>query len=321
MKLFVTGAAGFIGSNYVRWVLANSDDEVTIFDALTYAGNLESIRDVLENPRCRFVHADICDQDAVLQAMDGHEAVVHFAAESHVDRSIADPYAFVRTNCFGTNVVCDVARQVGVGRFLHISTDEVYGSIDVGSFSETDRLTPRSPYSASKAGSDLIALSYVTTHDLPVVVTRCSNNYGAYQFPEKVIPLFTTNLLDGQQVPLYGDGGNVRDWIHVEDHNRAAHLVLQRGVVGEVYNIGAHHEITNRELTYTLLELCGRDESAIRPVADRLGHDRRYSVNIDKITSLGWQVERTFDQAIEETVRWYRDNRWWWEPLKAQAGL
>ncbi len=321
MKLFVTGAAGFIGSNYVRWVLANSDDEVTIFDALTYAGNLESIRDVLENPRCRFVHADICDQDAVLQAMDGHEAVVHFAAESHVDRSIADPYAFVRTNCFGTNVVCDVARQVGVGRFLHISTDEVYGSIDVGSFSETDRLTPRSPYSASKAGSDLIALSYVTTHDLPVVVTRCSNNYGAYQFPEKVIPLFTTNLLDGQQVPLYGDGGNVRDWIHVEDHNRAAHLVLQHGVVGEVYNIGAHHEITNRELTYTLLQLCGRDESAIRPVADRLGHDRRYSVNIDKITALGWQVERTFEQAIDETVRWYRDNRWWWEPLKAKAGI
>ncbi len=321
MKLFVTGAAGFIGSNYVRWVLANSDDEVTIFDALTYAGNLESIRDVLENPRCRFVHADICDQEAVLQAMDGHEAVVHFAAESHVDRSIADPYAFVRTNCFGTNVVCDVARQVGVGRFLHISTDEVYGSIDVGSFSETDRLTPRSPYSASKAGSDLIALSYVTTHDLPVVVTRCSNNYGAYQFPEKVIPLFTTNLLDGQQVPLYGDGGNVRDWIHVEDHNRAAHLVLQHGVVGEVYNIGAHHEITNRELTYTLLQLCGRDESAIRPVADRLGHDRRYSVNIDKITALGWQVERTFEQAIDETVRWYRDNRWWWEPLKAKAGI
>ena len=321
MKLFVTGAAGFIGSNYVRWVLANSDDEVTIFDALTYAGNLESIRDVLQDPRCRFVHADICDEAAVRSAMDGHDAVVHFAAESHVDRSIADPYAFVRTNCFGTNVVCDVARQVGVDRFLHISTDEVYGSIDVGSFSETDRLTPRSPYSASKAGSDLIALSYVTTHGLPVVVTRCSNNYGAYQFPEKVIPLFTTNLLDGKRVPLYGDGGNVRDWIHVEDHNRAAHLVLQQGTVGEVYNIGAHHEITNRELTYTLLELCGRDESFIEPVADRLGHDRRYSVNIDRITALGWKMERTFEQSIAETVQWYRDNRWWWEPLKAKAGL
>ena len=317
MKLFVTGAAGFIGSNYVRWLLANSDDEVTIFDALTYAGNMASIRDVLDDRRCQFVHADICDQDAVLKSMQGHDAVVHFAAETHVDRSISDPYAFVRTNCFGTNVLCDVARQVGVERFLHISTDEVYGSIDVGSFSETDRLTPRSPYSAAKAGSDLIALSYLTTHGLPVVVTRCSNNFGPYQFPEKVIPLFTTNLLDGNKVPLYGDGGNVRDWIHVEDHNRAAHLVLHKGVVGEVYNIGAHHELTNRELTYKLIELCGRDESFIEPVPDRLGHDRRYSVNIDKVSSLGWRIERSFDQSLAETVAWYRDNRAWWEPLKA----
>ncbi len=321
MKLFVTGAAGFIGSNYVRWLLANSDDEVTIFDALTYAGNMESIVDLVDGVRCHFVHADICDEPAVLAAMDGHDAVVHFAAESHVDRSIVDPYAFVRTNCFGTNVVCDVARRVGVQRFLHISTDEVYGTIDIGSFLETDRLTPRSPYSAAKAGSDLIALSYVTTHDLPVVVTRCSNNFGPYQFPEKVIPLFTTNLLDGKQVPLYGDGGNVRDWIHVEDHNRAAHLVLLQGVVGEVYNIGAHHEITNRELTYRLLELTGRDESFIKPVADRLGHDRRYSVNIDKISALGWKLERAFDESIAETVQWYADNRAWWEPLKARAGL
>jgi dTDP-glucose 4,6-dehydratase len=321
MKLFVTGAAGFIGSNYVRWLLANSDDEVTIFDALTYAGNMESIRDLLDDPRCSFVHGDICNEDDVVQSMDGHDAVVHFAAESHVDRSIKDPYAFVRTNAFGTNVMCDVARRVGVEKFLHISTDEVYGTIDVGSFSETDVLTPRSPYSASKAGSDLIALSYFTTHGLPVVVTRCSNNYGPFQFPEKVIPLFTTNLLDGKQVPLYGDGGNVRDWIHVEDHNRAAHLVLQQGRVGEVYNIGAHEEHTNRELTYKLLELCGRDESAILPVADRLGHDRRYSVNIDKISALGWKLERTFEQALAETVSWYRDNRWWWEPLKAKAGL
>jgi len=321
MKLFVTGAAGFIGSNYVRWLLANSDDEVTIYDALTYAGNMESIRDVLEDPRCSFVHGDICDEDTVVRSMDGHDAVVHFAAESHVDRSIKDPYAFVRTNCFGTNVVCDVARRVGVQKFLHISTDEVYGTIDEGSFSETDKLTPRSPYSAAKAGSDLIALSYVTTHGLPVVVTRCSNNYGPYQFPEKVIPLFVSNLLDGKKVPLYGDGGNVRDWIHVEDHNRAAHLVLQQGVVGEVYNIGAHEEFTNRELTYKLLELCGRDESFIKPVADRLGHDRRYSVNIDRITALGWKMERTFEQSIAETVQWYSDNRWWWEPLKAKAGL
>jgi len=321
VKLFVTGAAGFIGSNYARWVLANSDHQLTIYDALTYAGNMASIDDIVDGGRCRFVHADICDRDAVLAAMDGHDAVVHFAAESHVDNSIADPYAFVRTNCLGTNVLCDVARQVGVGRFLHISTDEVYGSIDVGSFSESDRLTPRSPYSASKAGSDLIALSYVTTHGLPVVVTRCSNNFGPYQFPEKVIPLFTTNLLDGRRVPLYGDGGNVRDWIHVEDHNRAAHLVLERGVVGEVYNIGAHHELTNRDLTYALLELCGRDETYIEPVADRLGHDRRYSVNTDKVAALGWRLQRSFEQSLAETVQWYRDNRWWWEPLKAARGL
>jgi dTDP-glucose 4,6-dehydratase len=318
VKLFVTGAAGFIGSNYVRWLLANTDDTITIYDALTYAGNLESIRDVLDDSRCDFVHADICDQDAVLNHMDGHDAVVNFAAETHVDRSIVDPYAFVHTNCFGTNVLCDVARRVGVGRFLHISTDEVYGSIDEGSFSETDILTPRSPYSAAKAGSDLIALSYATTYGLPVVVTRCSNNYGPYQFPEKLIPLFTTNLLDGGTVPLYGDGGNIRDWIHVEDHNRAADLVLRTGTVGEVYNIGAHNEITNREITYRLLELTGRDESAIVPVEDRLGHDRRYSVEIGKVTALGWSVQRSFDEALESTVAWYRDNRWWWEPLKAR---
>jgi dTDP-glucose 4,6-dehydratase len=319
MKLFVTGGAGFIGSNYVRWVLENSDDEVTVFDALTYAGNLENIRDVLDDKRCRFVHGDISDQDIVVESMAGHDAVVHFAAETHVDRSIKDPYAFVRTNCFGTNVLCDVARRVEVSKFLHISTDEVYGSIDVGSFSETDPLGPRSPYSAAKAGSDLIALSYVTTYGLPVVVTRCSNNFGPYQFPEKLIPLFVTNLLDGHNVPLYGDGGNIRDWIHVEDHNRAADLVLRSGTVGEIYNIGAHNEITNKDLTYRLLALCGRDESFITPVADRLGHDRRYSVTIDKIMALGWTIDRGLDDALAETVDWYRNNRQWWEPLKAKA--
>ena len=321
MKLFVTGAAGFIGSNYVRWVLANSDHELTVFDKLTYAGNLDNIRDVLDDRRCRFVRGDICDQEAVLSNLGGHDAVVHFAAESHVDRSIVDPYAFVTTNTFGTSVLCDVARQLGVERFLHISTDEVYGSIESGSFEESDRLTPRSPYSAAKAGSDLIALSYHTTYGLPVVVTRCSNNYGPYQFPEKLIPLFTTNLLDAKRVPLMGDGGNVRDWIHVEDHNRAAHLVLERGVVGEIYNIGAHNEITNREITTRLLELTGRDESFIEWVPDRLGHDRRYSVDIDKITALGWKVERDFQTGLAQTVDWYRDHRGWWEPLKARAGL
>ncbi len=319
MRQFVTGGAGFIGSNYVRWALGNSDDEITVFDKLTYAGNLESIRDVLDDRRCRFVRADICDQDAVVEHMAGHDAVVHFAAETHVDRSIVDPYAFVHTNCFGTNVLCDAARRHEVSRFVHISTDEVYGSIDVGSFREDDRLAPRSPYSAAKAGSDLIALSYVTTYGLPVVVTRCSNNFGPYQFPEKVVPLFTTNLLDGRKVPLYGDGGNIRDWIHVEDHNRAVDVVLRRGVVGEVYNIGAHNEITNRDLTYRLLALTGRDESFIEPVADRPGHDRRYSVNIDKIEGLGWSTRHRLDDALAATVAWYRDNRAWWEPLRERA--
>lgn len=319
MKLFVTGAAGFIGSNYVRWVLANSDHEITVFDKLTYAGNLDNISDVL-GARCRFVQGDICDQAAVLEHLPGHDAVVHFAAESHVDRSIVDPYAFVHTNVFGTNVLCDVANRVGVERFLHISTDETYGSIEEGSFAEPDRLTPRSPYSASKAGSDLVALSYFTTYGLPVLVTRCSNNYGPYQFPEKLIPLFTTNLLDGKTVPLMGDGGNVRDWIHVEDHNRAAHLVLEQGVLGEVYNIGAHNEITNRDITMRLLELTGRDESSIEWVPDRLGHDRRYSVQIDKITALGWKLERDFDAGLAHTVEWYREHRDWWEPLKARVG-
>lgn len=321
MKQFVTGAAGFIGSNYVRHILDTTDDTVTVYDALTYAGNLESIRDLVDDQRCSFVKGDICDQDDVLAAMTGHDAVVHFAAETHVDRSIKDGYSFVRTNCFGTNVLCDVARQVGVERFLHISTDEVYGSIEDGSFSETDALGPRSPYSAAKAGSDLIALSYYTTHGLPVVVTRCSNNFGPYQFPEKLIPLFTTNLLDGLNVPLYGDGGNVRDWIHVHDHNTAALLVLQQGEIGEIYNIGAGNEVTNKEITYRLLELCGRDESFITPVADRLGHDRRYSITHDKVTALGWKTEHNLIDGLESTVAWYRDNRTWWEPLKAKANF
>ena len=321
MKQFVTGAAGFIGSNYIRHILATTDDSVTVYDALTYAGNMASIRDVIDDRRCHFVKGDICDQDDVLEAMKGHDAVVHFAAETHVDRSIKDGYSFVRTNCFGTNVLCDVARQVGVERFLHISTDEVYGSIEEGSFSETDPLGPRSPYSAAKAGSDLIALSYYTTHGLPVVVTRCSNNFGPYQFPEKVIPLFTTNLLDGLPVPLYGDGGNIRDWIHVHDHNTAAELVLRKGVVGEIYNIGAGNEITNKELTYRLLELCGRDESFITPVADRLGHDRRYSITHDKVTALGWKTAHNLVDGLAATVDWYRNNRAWWEPLKAAASF
>ena len=314
-KLFVTGGAGFIGSNYVAWILANSDDDVTVFDALTYAGNPDNLRPFEDDPRFRFVKGDITDRDAVAEALPGHDQIVHFAAESHVDRSIVDPDAFVSTNCGGTNVLCDIARQVGVERFLHISTDEVYGSIDEGSFSETDALAPRSPYSAAKAGSDLIALAYHETHGLPVVVTRSSNNFGPNQYPEKVIPLFVTNLLDGRKVPLYGDGLNVRDWCFVDDNCEAVDRVRRQGVTGEIYNIGAGNEITNKDLTLRLLARLGHDESMIEPVEDRLGHDRRYSIDTTKVRALGWSPRHDLDAALDQTVSWYRDNRWWWEPL------
>jgi dTDP-glucose 4,6-dehydratase len=318
MKLFITGGAGFIGSNYVRHVLANSDDEVTVFDALTYAGNLSSLADVADDSRYSFVQGDICDRNAVAAAMAGHDMVVHFAAESHVDRSIVDPDTFVRTNCLGTNVMCDVARNIGVERFLHISTDEVYGSIEDGSFIETDRLGPRSPYSSSKAGSDLIALSYQETYGLPVIVTRSSNNFGPFQFPEKVIPLFVTNLLDGKKVPLYGDGLNVRDWIHVLDNCAGVDTVLRKGTIGEIYNIGGGNETTNRELTSMVLSNMGVGEEMVEYVQDRLGHDRRYSIDCSKANALGWKPSRDLDVAVAETVEWYRANRAWWEPLKAR---
>jgi dTDP-glucose 4,6-dehydratase len=318
MKQFITGGAGFIGSNYVRYILNNTDDEVTVFDALTYAGNLSTMRDVENNSRYKFVKGNICDAAAVSDAMKGHDAVVHFAAESHVDRSIDGSEDFIHTNCFGTNTVIDTARKLDVSRVLHIGTDEVYGSVEVGSSLETDPLEPRSPYSASKAGSDLIALAYYHTHGTPVVVTRCTNNFGPYQYPEKAIPLFTTNLLDGKKIPLYGDGLNERDWLFVDDHCSGVHLVLTKGTLGEIYNIGAGNETTNRVLVNKLLEAFGVGEEMVQYVEDRKGHDRRYSVNIDKITKLGWKKERTLDEALAETVQWYRDNRWWWEPLKGK---
>jgi dTDP-glucose 4,6-dehydratase len=318
-KILVTGGAGFIGSNYVRHVLANTDDEVTVYDALTYAGNLSTLRDVDDDPRYRFVKGNICDPESLEDAMAGHDAVVHFAAESHVDRSISGPDDFIHTNCFGTNIVMDTARRLEIARVVHIGTDEVYGSVEHGSSTERDPLEPRSPYSASKAGSDLIALSYHHTYGLPVVVTRCTNNFGPYQFPEKAIPLFTTNLLDGLPIPLYGDGLNERDWIFVDDHCAGVQLVLDAGEPGEIYNIGAGNETPNRELVDKLLARFEVGEELVDYVPDRLGHDRRYSVDIAKVTALGWRKRRSLDEALDETVAWYRDNRWWWEPLKRDS--
>jgi dTDP-glucose 4,6-dehydratase len=318
VKILVTGGAGFIGSNYVRHVFAHTDDEVTVYDALTYAGNLSTLRDVDDSPRYSFVKGNICDPGTLEEAMRGHDAVVHFAAESHVDRSILGPDDFVNTNCFGTNIVMDTARRLEISRVVHIGTDEVYGSVEVGSSKETDPLEPRSPYSASKAGSDLIALSYHHTYGLPVVVTRCTNNFGPFQYPEKAIPLFTTNLLDGVPLPLYGDGLNERDWIYVDDHCAGVHLALTHGQAGEIYNIGAGNETPNRVLVDKLLTLLGVGEEMVEYVPDRLGHDRRYSVDIAKIGALGWRKQRTLDEALAETVEWYRANRWWWEPLKAR---
>ena len=314
MRLLVTGGAGFIGSNFVHRALARGD-EVTVYDALTYAGNPANLAGLDGGDGYRFVHGDVCDGGALADAMTGHDAVVHFAAESHVDRSITDPARFVITNCEGTATVCEVALRLGVERVLHISTDEVYGSIDVGSFVETDSLGPSSPYSASKAGSDLIALSYHATYGLPVVVTRSSNNYGRFQFPEKVIPLFVTNLLEGRRVPLYGDGLNVRDWCHVDDNCDAIDLVLRSGEPGGIYNVGSGNELTNLDLTSRLLSLCGADDSSIEQVDDRPGHDRRYSIDTTRIRDLGWSPQRGLDEGLEATVAWYRNNRDWWGPL------
>ena len=314
MRLLVTGGAGFIGANFVHRAVDRGDD-VTVYDALTYSGNPANLAGLEGRRGYRFVHADVCDGAALAEAMAGHDAVVHFAAESHVDRSITDPARFVSTNCGGTATVCRVALEVGVGRVLHVSTDEVYGSIDEGSFIEADPLAPSSPYSASKAASDLIALSYHRTYGLPVVVTRSTNNYGRFQYPEKVVPLFVTRLLRGGRVPLYGDGGNVRDWCHVDDNCAAIERVLVDGVDGMVYNVGAGNEIDNLDLTHRLLELCGADASSIEYVADRPGHDWRYSVDTQRIRALGWAPVHDLADGLAATVAWYRDNPDWWEPL------
>ncbi|MEV0321988.1 dTDP-glucose 4,6-dehydratase [Streptomyces sp. NPDC050658] len=318
MRLLVTGAAGFIGSAYVRRLLAPETaadvSHITVLDKLTYAGRTDNLD--LADPRLTFVQGDICEDEVVDRLMSRADQVVHFAAESHVDRSIAGADEFVRTNVTGTQKLLDAALRHGVDRFVHVSTDEVYGSIRSGSFSEQDMLGPNSPYAASKAASDLIALSYHRTHGLDVRVTRCCNNYGPRQFPEKVIPLFVARLLDGGEVPLYGDGSNVRDWLHVEDHCLGVDLVRTRGRAGEIYNISGGTELTNLELTELLVKACGASWDQVRNVEDRKGHDWRYSIHDDKARDeLGYRPRRDFATGLAETVAWYRDNRSWWEPF------
>lgn len=327
MRILVTGGAGFIGSQFVRAALlgglpSGPGTRVTVLDNLTYSGNEANLAPVRGHEGFTFVHGDIRDRSVVDEVTAGQDAVVHFAAESHVDRSIADASPFVTTNVLGTQVLLDAARRHRVGRFAHVSTDEVYGSIDEGSWTEDAPLAPNSPYAASKAASDLMVLAYHRTHGMDVTVTRCSNNYGRYHFPEKMIPLFVTHLLDGRAVPLYGDGGNVRDWLHVSDHCRGIDLVLHRGRPGEVYHIGGGTELTNRELTGRLLSACGAGWEMVEHVEDRKGHDRRYSLDISKIrTELGYEPRTGFDAGLADTVAWYRDNRSWWEPLKDKAGV
>jgi dTDP-glucose 4,6-dehydratase len=328
MRVFVTGGAGFIGSEYVRDLLSDAypafaGAEVTVFDKLTYAGNLANLASVADSPRYRFVQGDICSAADLDAALPGHDVLVNFAAESHVDRSIAGAADFIQTNVFGAQQVFDAALRHKVGRVVHISTDEVYGSIDEGSWTENHILEPNSPYSAAKAGSDLIARAYAKSYGLDISVTRCSNNYGPYHFPEKVIPLFVTNLLDGKKVPLYGEGANVRDWLFVADHCRGIQLVVEHGKPGEFYNIGGGRELSNKELTEKLLEATGRDWSFVQPILDPRGggHDLRYSVDYSKTAELGYAPQVTFEQGLAETVQWYRDNRDWWEPLKQHAEL
>jgi dTDP-glucose 4,6-dehydratase len=317
VKILVCGGAGFIGSTFIRRALASDPStQIVNLDKLTYAGNLDNLRSVDGDPRYRFVQADICDKAAVIDAARGADAIVNFAAETHVDRSIAEPEAFLRTDIFGTHTLLEAMRDLGIARMVQVSTDEVYGSIDEGSFSEDHPISPSSPYSASKAGGDLQVIAYQRTYGIPVMITRGSNTYGPNQYPEKLIPLFVTNAIEGEKLPLYGDGLNVRDWLHSDDHADGILFVLGHGSPGEVYNVGGGNERTNLEITGIILDELGLDESAIRRVTDRPGHDRRYSLDCAKMHALGWRPLVDFEEGLRETIRWYRDNQWWWGKIK-----
>ncbi|HZO41362.1 MAG TPA: dTDP-glucose 4,6-dehydratase [Methylomirabilota bacterium] len=318
MKLLVTGGSGFIGSNFIRHVLTtHADDRVINLDKLTYAGNPANLADLERDPRYTFLQGDVCDGKIVRDACRGVDAIVNFAAESHVDRSLMEPDAFLKTDVFGVFTLLEAVRELKIPRFLHISTDEVYGSVERGSSRESDPVRPTNPYSASKAGGDLLAMAYWHTHRVPVVITRSSNNFGPHQYPEKVIPLFVTNALDDKPLPLYGDGRNVRDWLYVLDNCAGIDLVLRRGADGEIYNIGGGHEVENVVLTRQILMMTGKPETLIQPVKDRPGHDRRYSVDSKKIHQLGWTPRHRFGDALRATVEWYRDHESWWRPLKS----
>jgi dTDP-glucose 4,6-dehydratase len=317
MKIVVTGGAGFIGSNFVRHVLGeHPTDSVVVLDKLTYAGRMESLQDLMTYERMEFVQGDICDPVAVRTALENCDAVVNFAAESHVDRSIEEPGHFIQTDVFGTYVLLEEVRRAGVERYMQVSTDEVYGSIPEGSFTEESPLDPSSPYSASKAGGDLVVAAYCQTFGVNAVICRSSNNYGPYQYPEKLIPLCVLNAIHGDPLPVYGDGMQVRNWLYVTDNCRALYLALQKGNAGEVYNIGGPDELPNIDVVRKILELTGRDEELIEYVKDRLGHDRRYSLSSKKVADLGWTAEIGFAEGLEKTVRWYQDNAWWWEPIR-----
>ena len=317
-QVLVTGGAGFIGSNFVRHALRSHDDwHVTTLDKLTYAGRRENLHDVIDHPRHTFVHDDI--RNAVVSAplVEQAEIVVHFAAETHVDRSIQSAGEFIRTDVEGTFVLLDAARRAPrLRRFVQISTDEVYGSVPSGASRETDELKPRNPDAASKAGADRLAYSYWATYNVPVIVTRASNNYGPYQFPEKVIPLFVTNAIEDIPVPLYGDGKNVRDWLHVDDHCRALDLLIDTGINGEVYNVGGGNEVMNVDLTNRILSTLDKPSTLITPVADRPGHDRRYALDTTKLRGIGWSPRVPFERGLRDTIEWYRANDWWWRPIK-----